>query len=467
MRCCRRASGAFDTCGPILPGRLLAPFHARARWNAPGPLGGCERSTAYLSYALHAYRALNRVCLGQARRVRFRSRGRGLGSVENKRTNTGLRFVLQPPEEGNAGYLLWQDDRIPALIDREDPVVTYGLAHRTKYARLVVRQASSAHAQGADRAGQRYYVQLALEGIPFHKPKHPVGSDTVGMDLGPSTLAIVPRESTPRLELLCAELAPDVQAIRRLQRQMDRQRRANNPENFDEQGRIKKQGKRRLTWKHSQRFLATRRRKATRERRLAAHRKCLHGRLVHEIVAMGKTIITEKVSYRARPQQFGKSVGLRAPGMFIALLKRTVARTGGTLVEVSTRSTKLSQFCHGCGQFVKKPLWQRWHECLCGIGPIQRDLYSAFLAAYLDPADPFPSCARYQGYWEGREPGLRVAYEQAMQRASAGQPVPRSFGIPEDRVRLPKSPRGLLQEPALLLQQQMQTEPERSEPPGL
>ena len=49
--------------------------------------------------ATRAYRALNRVCLGQARRVRFKSRGRGLSSVENKRANTGLRFVLQPPEE--------------------------------------------------------------------------------------------------------------------------------------------------------------------------------------------------------------------------------------------------------------------------------------------------------------------------------------------------------------------------------
>ena len=103
--------------------------------------------------ATRAYRALNRVCLGQARRVRFKSRGRGLGSVENKRTNTGLRFVLQPPEQGNAGYLLWQDDRLPALIDWKDPVVTYGLARRVKYARLIVRQASSARAQGADRRG--------------------------------------------------------------------------------------------------------------------------------------------------------------------------------------------------------------------------------------------------------------------------------------------------------------------------
>jgi hypothetical protein len=250
-----------------------------------------------------AYRALNRVCLGQARRVRFKSRGRGLSSVENKRANTGLRFVFQPPEEGNAGYLLWQDDRMPALIDREDPVVTSGLAHRIKYARLIARQASSAHAQGADRAGQRYCVQLALEGVPSHKPKHQVGSDTVGMDLGPSTIAIVPREDTPRLEVFCAALTPNARAIRRLQRQMDRQRRANNPDKYDEKGRIKKRGMQRMHWKNSKRYLATRRRKATRERKLAAHRKSLHGRLVHEIVALGTTIITEQIAYRAWQKQ--------------------------------------------------------------------------------------------------------------------------------------------------------------------
>src|ERR1051326_7300738 len=278
--------------------------------------------------ASRAYRALNRVCLGQARRVRFRSRSRGISSVENKRTDTGLRFVLQPPEQGNVGYLLWQGDRLPALIDWEDPVVTYGLAHRIKYARLVQRQARSARAQGADQTGQRYFVQLALEGVPYQKPKHPVGQDTVGLDLGPSTIAIVPREGPPRLELLCTKLAPDAQAMRRLQRQMERQRRANNPDHYDAQGRIKKPGRGRLSWKHSQRSLATRRRKATRERRLAAHRKSLHGRLVHELVAVGTTVITEKISYRARPQQFGKRVGLRAPGMFITLLKRTGASHG-------------------------------------------------------------------------------------------------------------------------------------------
>ena len=121
-------------------------------------------------------------------------------------------------------------------------------------------------------------------------------------------------------------------------------------------------------------------------------------------------------------------------------LRRTVARTGGTLHEVPTRTTKLSQYCHGCGESVNKPLSQRWHHCACGIGPVQRDLYSAFLAAYLDPADPIPSCARYQLYWEGAEARLQAAHERVIQRANAGQVLPQSMGIPRAGARLPKSP---------------------------
>ena len=418
--------------------------------------------------ASRAYRALNRVCLGQARRIRFRSKSRGISSVENKRNDTGLRFVLQRPEEGNIGYLVWQGDHLEALIDWRDPVVKHGLDHRVKYARLIQRPASSARAQGADAQGQRSFVQLALEGVPYQKPKHTAGNDTVGLDLGPSTIAIVPREGTPRLDLLCAELAPDAQAIRRLQRQMDRQRRANTPTNYDERGRIKQRGKQRLRWKHSHRSLSVRRRKATRERKLAAYRKSLHGRLAHEIVALGTTIITEQLSYRAWQKQFGRSVGLRAPGMFVELLRRTEALTGGILVEVPTHSTKLSQFCHGCGQVVKKPLWQRWHACPCGIGPVQRDLYSAFLAAYLDLADLIPSCAWYQACWEGAEPRLRAAYEQLLQRASAGQTLPRSFGIPRGRARLPENPSPpLLEPPGVLRHGLAEAEPESKEPPVL
>src|SRR5712691_1559506 len=388
--------------------------------------------------ASRAYRALNRVCLGKARRVRFKSRGRGLDSIENKRNDTGLRFVLAKPEEGHHGSLLWKEDQLAALINWNDPVVKHGLSHRIKYARLIGRLASSTQAQGADACGWRYCVQLALEGVPYHKPKHTVGSEIIGGDLGPSSIALVPRAAEASLSLFCEELAPDQQALRRLQRRMDRQRRAANPEHYDEKGRPKKRSKGSPPWKRSKSYEATRRRKASKERKVAAHRKSLHGRMVHEIVAVGNTVILEKISYKGWQKQYGRSVGLRAPGMFIEMLKRTVASTGGTLIEVQTQQTKLSQFCHGCGKTVKKPLSQRWHVCECGVGPIQRDLYSAFLAANLDAENDLPSCARYVVPWEGAETRLRAAQERLFQRANEGQALPRSMGIPRARARQPQ-----------------------------
>src|SRR5215472_14753245 len=110
-----------------------------------------------------------------------------------------------------------------------------------------------------------------------------------------------------RLVHLCEELRPDARKKRRLERKLDRQRRANNPQNYDEKGRVKKHGKRRLAWKNSKGYLATRRRLAHHERKLAAHRKSLHGRLVHEIIRTGTRIITEKLPYKAWQKQYGKS----------------------------------------------------------------------------------------------------------------------------------------------------------------
>jgi len=292
-----------------------------------------------------------------------------------------------------------------------------------------------------------------------------VGSDTIGADLGPSTIALVAREGAASLERLGEELAPEEEQIHRLQRKMNRQRRAANPEHYDERGRIKKAGKTCLPWKNSRGYERTRRHKAEKERKLAAHRKSLHGRKVHEIVSQGNTVIVEKISYKAWQKQYGRSVGLRAPGMFIELLRRTVASTGGTLIEVQTHQTKLSQFCHGCGKTVKKPLSQRWHVCECGVGPIQRDLYAAFLAAHLDAENDLPSCARYVVPWDGAETRLRAAQERLLQRANEGQVLPRSMGIPRARARQPQSLSEPTPEPIFLLRRgRLEAWNERSEP---
>jgi hypothetical protein len=86
-----------------------------------------------------------------------------------------------------------------------------------------------------------------------------------------------------------------------------------------------------------------------------------------------------------------------------------------------------------CLHNVKKPLSQRWHECECGVGPVQRDLYSAFLTASLEPGETVPSIT--QSDWAGAEARLRAVMERLEQRANAGHSLPQSMGIPRARVR--------------------------------
>ena len=399
--------------------------------------------------ATRAFNAVDKVCLGKAKKVRFKSLGRGLDSLQGKINTTGLRFKLDKPKEGNNGYFHWNVEldngkskkflKIPAIIDWQDPVVRYGLSHRIKYTRIARRKASSPKAKGADCTGYRYYVQLILEGMPYRKPKNEPGTAVIGLDLGPQTIAIVSQDgSATRLEVFGSELAPDAKAKRRLQRSLDRKRRANNPDNFDEKGRIKKGQKgQKLHWNNSKSYLSTRQKLANYERRLAAHRKSLHGRLANEIVRAGNTVKLEKVSYVGWQKMFGKSVGLRAPGMFKEILERTVVRTGGTFLEFSTHKTRLSQTCHNCNKAVKKPLSLRWHHCECGIGPVQRDLYSAWLASHVDPIKQTLSIFQCREYWKVAEPRLRAAMDRVTQHSiEMGIRYPQSVGIKYRRSRV-------------------------------
>jgi hypothetical protein len=75
---------------------------------------------------------------------------------------------------------------------------------------------------------------------------------------------------------------------------------------------------------------------------------------------------------------YGKSVGSRAPGVFVEPLWRKAASAAAEANEFPTRSTRLSSICHSCGTIEKKPPPVRWHECDRGM-VAQRALYSAFL----------------------------------------------------------------------------------------
>jgi hypothetical protein len=71
---------------------------------------------------------------------------------------------------------------------------------------------------------------------------------------------------------------------------------------------------------------------------------------------------------------------MSAPASALQRLGREAERVGGRVIALDPFALALSQYCL-CGSRVKKPLAMRLHTCAaCGLGPLDRDLFSAFLA---------------------------------------------------------------------------------------
>lgn len=389
-------------------------LHAYAKQFSHSWLGDHLDSNTVQKLASRAFATTMRYAIGRGGKPRFKGKHQ-LVSVEGKTNASGIRWR-------DDCHVAWLGLRLEAAIPANDAVIQHGLEARVKYVRLLTRQV---------HGKTRFYAQLICEGVPYQKPKNYLGEGRVGLDIGPSTIAIA-SEGEARLVQFCDELAFSQRKIRRLQRKMDRSKRANNPQNYNPNGTIKKGAKK---WIKSKRYRKVQYQKAEIERQQAAYRKSLHGQLVNDILRMGNVVNLEKLSYKAFQRRFGKSIGKRAPGMFVAMLRRKAESAGGVVNEYSTYHTRHSQLCHGCGTIEKKPLSQRWHVCDCGI-VAQRDLYSAFLAMCMEGNAFNADYAR--SAWSGADTRLQAALRDA-QLASGGH-TPVSFGLNRRQSQSPAIP---------------------------
>ena len=305
-----------------------------------------------------AFKAVQKFAFKKAKKVKFKRKGEFV-SLEGKNNTTFLTY--------SNGYIcIGKKLSLKGLIDPKDQWMQHALQQRIKYCRLIKREV---------KGKNRFYIQLTLEGYPYRK--YELGKEEVGLDIGPSTIAIV-GESKAQLKEFCEEVMGIHQEKRRVQRKLDRQRRANNPTNYQSNGVVKK-GKKK--WISSKNYIQTRSELRELERKIKEVRKQLHGRDTNLILQLSSSIKTEKLSFKAFQKMFGKSIARKAPSKFLKMLKQKIESQGGEFREFPTYSTKLSQTCH-CGMIKKKTLKERWHTCECGV-VAQRDLYSAFLAQYV------------------------------------------------------------------------------------
>ena len=347
---------------------------------------------------------------------RFKGR-RGLSSIEDKQPTT-IKLKNNKIE-----YLGLSMD---LMYDLKDPVHQHCLESKLKYVRIVKRNFNRK---------LRYFAQLVCEGTPLIKGKNLSREGTLGLDIGPQTIAIVSKERDfARMEVFADELKIQKKKKAKYQRIQSRKERLCNKECFEENFWIKKDkhwkkklGKnkkgKRLTQK-TKSLERIRTKLMDLSRREASTRKSLHGNLVNRILQEGKTIKTEKINYKWFQSLHGKSVGLRAPGMFVEILRRKAENAGGQVEDIDTKKTKLSQVCH-CGEETKKLLKERWHICKCGV-VCQRDLYSAYLASFVEKNKLMIDQAKES--WSGKDLVLYAVMRKLKQSRTRSQ-SPGSLGL--------------------------------------
>ena len=208
--------------------------------------------------ATRAFNAVNMNVLGKMGKPRFKGKNQ-VDSIDGKSNRSGLRW--------REDRILWKGLEILAKMPKKneagehiDRVIQHGLESRIKYARLVRRK---------NKSKNLWYVQLICEGQPYIKEKSYLGTGNVGLDVGPSTVASV-SESDARLDLFCAGLEWDKNAIWILQRKLDRQGRANHSQKYNPGGQIKEGRK---TWNNAKGNLETKSKLAEVCRVVAEYRK--------------------------------------------------------------------------------------------------------------------------------------------------------------------------------------------------
>jgi len=328
--------------------------------------------------ATRAFQAVEKLHYRQAKKVHFKRFFDDM-SIENKSNNTGVRF--------KDGLVLWGELRLPIIVGERDAYAHAALMDKTKYVRILRREI---------RGRERFFVQLVQAGLPPVKtnsngePRHLPNEGRLGIDIGPSTIAVV-SENHVYMKELAKGIQADHAKLRRIERAMDRSKRATNPNNYGQNGVTKK----RYKWNYSNRYKKLRSERKELHRRMSALRKQSHETLANEILSHGSDIRVETMRFhslqkRAKTQsrnkrngkinkkkRFGKSIAKHAPAMFLTILKRKLGYWGLALKEIDTYAVKASQFHHATRTYTKKQLSERWND-IDGI-PIQRDLYSAFL----------------------------------------------------------------------------------------
>lgn len=250
------------------------------------------------------------------------------------------------------------------------------------------------------RGNYKFYVQFTIEGEKPQKGRT-LGKGNVGIDVGPSTVAVSSLNGVQINTL--AEKCDDIEhKCKLLERKMDRSKRATNPENYNDDGTIKKIKGEKLKWKHSKHYINLCNKRRELHRKQGAIRKLQHNINANKLLKLGNTFIVEnnpisvwqqktketKINKKGKFQskkRFGKSIANHAPAMFITILENKVKSLGGEIIKVDIKNAA-SRFDFTNSEFVEHKLNER-KITLSNGNTHQRDMLAAFNLQHLNYKD--------------------------------------------------------------------------------
>ena len=336
--------------------------------------------------ASNVWRAFDKYLFNNGQAVHFKRRGT-LDSVATQKIGNGMTY--------RDGELIWSGGQCPNKIKLKIKVAL----PRNEYEREMLKKEICylRVVRKWVKTRYKYYLQFTLKGEPVRK-QAPAAPGRVGIDIGTQSIAIASDSSVKLLELADRVNKNHAKQLR-LQRKMDRSRRAMNPENYNPDGTIRRGIK--LYWQKSNHYRKLQGQVRELQRKNADIRKYQHNCLANYILSLGSEIYVEDMDYRAlqkrakettinaqgrynRKKRFGKSLANKAPAMFLTILDNKLkAQYLGGIRKVDKWEYKASQYDHLSQKYNKKKLSQR-EQRLDNGDLLQRDMYSAFLLMNAD-----------------------------------------------------------------------------------
>ncbi|MCR4892778.1 MAG: hypothetical protein K5989_11435 [Lachnospiraceae bacterium] len=365
-----------------------------------------------LTKAENVWRGIEKCLYGNGNTIHFSKYGE-LPCIRAKQINRGIPMAVKNGKLhfklGKISFRIqvndrFQQDEVDAVLSYlAEPEITDGKAistliedaycidtYRPCYATLVLKMI---------RGKYRIYLHLTIEGKAkpkydtFGNPRHKYGKGMIGADIGTQTVAYTSDTEVGLKNL--SERGNSIQTSERkerlLYRAMDRSRRATNPQNYNEDGTVKKGRK---TWKYSNHYKKLKARHSELCRINAVNRQFAINEDANHLRSLGDTFITEpknasKLMKRAKEttvnskgkfnkkKRFGKSIKNRCPSGFQTTVEKKFKVTGGTYIEVPN-NYRASQYDHTADDYIKKKLSDRLYKLRDGT-EVQRDWYSSFL----------------------------------------------------------------------------------------